>query len=752
MALVTGQLEQRLPGGLLDVPNVRAASSTARHGFWQEQLAKSETYYSDFLQGGERVIDRYRVEQNLQLTLGQDRYNILYSTTETIRPSLYAQTPKCEARKRHQDRTSPVVEASVSMIESCTQYGMEEVDFDDVMEMCVEDYTLPGWGVAWVRYTADFQNSYDDGGKQQYETDGLTPSQTMTWEGLALDYIHWKDFRTSISRNWREVWWVAKRVYMDRAAATKAFGAAVADRLNYVARLRRDERGEQSVDMQAVIWEIWHKTAREVIWYSDGYGGDVLKVQKDPLRLKNFFPCPRPMRAISNTRTMVPRPFFAQYQTQAAELDNLTVRIRWLTEALQVRGVYDGSKEDLSNLLSRTGGNKMIPIQDWQNFVQNKGFNGTIDWVPIDKVVQVLMELYKAREIVRAEIYEITGFSDIVRGQSKASETLGAQQIKTDWASARLRRMQKEVQRFARDIVRIMSEIICEHFSPETLAIYSGFDMPQPDPAYQQQAQAAMAAGQPPPPDPVQVALQKFHACVKLLRSERERCATIGIETDSTILPDEQSEKKSRMEFLTASSAFLQQAGPMIQQFPEMREPLMAIMMFAVRTFPAARPLEQSFENFQRKIESMPTQPPQGQQGQGGAQDGAARAQGAIQTAQIKEQGSMQRTQMELQQEQQETQVDAQIRREAENNRHMEKMAELQLREREVRVKEMELGIDAQAANDNARSQMAELQMRSQQLQHQQSQDHMSGVRQDVQFVAGERRADRQESQERRAA
>jgi hypothetical protein len=40
------------------------------------------------------------------------------------------------------------------------------------------------------------------------------------------------------------------------------------------------------------------------------------------------------------------------------------------------------------------------------------------------------MELYKARDIVKKEIYEITGFSDIVRGQSKASETLGAQQIK----------------------------------------------------------------------------------------------------------------------------------------------------------------------------------------------------------------------------------------------------------------------------------------------------------------------------------
>lgn len=757
MALVRGLLEQRLPGGLLDTRpamDPRQGDVTQRRGFWQEQLAKSDNWYSAFLEGGDRVVDKYRIEQNQQLTRGTDRYNILYSTTETIRPSLYAQTPKCEARKRHQDRTNPTVEQAVNMIETCTQYAMEEVDFDDVMEMCVEDYSLPGWGVAWVRYTAEFENEKDAEGKPMYGEDGLTPSQLLTFEGLSLDYVHWKDFRTSISRNWREVWWVAKRVYMNKEAATAAFGQKVADQLNYSLRINRDEKDNVSIEMQAVVWEIWNKNRREVVWYSDGMSGDVLKVQKDPLRLKGFFPCPRPMRAISNTRSMVPRPFFAQYQAQAEELDNLTLRIRYLTNALQVRGVFDGSKEQLENLLSPTGGNKLIPIQDWQNFVQNKGIKGSIDWVPITEIVNVLMELYKAREIVRGEIYEITGFSDIVRGLSKASETLGAQQIKTEWSGARLRRMQKEVQRFARDIVRIMSEIICEHFRPETLAVYSGFDVPQPDPQYQQAVQQAMAAGQQPPPDPNQQVMQQFMACVKLLRSERERCAVIGIETDSTILPDEEAEKKSRMEFLTAAGAYLQQAGPMIQQFPEMREPLMAIMMFTVRTFAAARPLEQTFESFAQKIQSMPPQDPNKKEGD----DGAAKAQAAAQVAQIKEQGAGQRQQAELTAEQQADAAKLAIEREKEQNRHAEKMAELQLREREVAVKEQQLGIqaqevqlDAQAENDNQKLAYADLYMRSQQQEHGQHQDHLTGRRQDEQFVAGERRQDRQEGLQKAA-
>lgn len=710
-----------LPSGLLDAP-ARPGSSSQRRGFWSEQLAKSHNHYSVFLAGGDRVVDKYRIEQNLALTKGRDRYNILYSTTETVRPSLYSNTPKCEARKRHKDRTNPIVENAVQMIETCTQYGMEEVDFDDVMEMCVEDYVLPGWGIAWVRYEAEFENERGPDGKPMYQSDGITPSQLLSFEGMALDYVHWKDFRTSISRNWREVWWCAKRVYMNKQAATASFGKDIAENLQYSARAARDDKDNVSVEMQAVIWEIWDKNNRQVIWYSDGYAGDVLKVQDDPLKLKDFFPCPRPMRAITNTRTMVPRPFFSQYQAQAEELDNLTYRIRLLTNALQVRGVFDGSKEDLANILSPTGGNKMIPIQDWQNFVANKGISGVVDWVPIDKVVNVLMELYKAREIVRNEIYEITGFSDITRGLSKASETLGAQQIKTDWSSARLRRMQKEVQRFARDIVRIMAEIISEHFKPETLAIYSGFDMPQ-DP---QQAQMVM---------------QQFMASVKLLHSEKSRCATIDIETDSTIMADEEGEKKSRMEFLTASAAFLQQAGPMIQQFPEMRDPLMNIMMFAVRTFPAARPLEQSFETFQKKIATMPAQP------QGGKDDGAAKVQGAMQVAQVKEQGEMQRAQMELQQAQGEAQAKIALDQAKEQNRHAEQMRLIAVKESELRIQEAQLGIQhASVANDNDKA-YQDLLLRSQQQGHQQQQDHMAGVRQDVQFVAGERRADRQEQQ-----
>jgi hypothetical protein len=44
-------------------------------------------------------------------------------------------------------------------------------------------------------------------------------------------------------------------------------------------------------------------------------------------------------------------------------------------------------------------------------------------------------------------IYEVTGISDIVRGQGNAQETATAQEIKSQWGSLRIRKLQKQIER-----------------------------------------------------------------------------------------------------------------------------------------------------------------------------------------------------------------------------------------------------------------------------------------------------------------
>jgi hypothetical protein len=661
----------------------REEAESQRRQFWTDELARSHKRVEPFHRSGDMVVDKYRIEKADQPDTGnKDKYNILYSTTETIRPSLYAQSPKVEAKKRNRDRDNPTADMAAELMERCGDYAIEEVDFDEVIGNAIEDYILPGLGTTWASYEPTFKDETGQDGKPVMDADGK-PNQLIASEMVGLNHINWKDLRWSAGRTWAEVWWVAKREYFTKDTLPARWRKNPEVFGKFAFNTSSAEKGDKTATKdECEVWEIWDKRNKTVMFYSSAFPGDVIETRDDPLRLKNFFPMPRPMRAITTTSKFLPRPFYAQYQNQAEELDNLTYRIRVLTDALHVRGVYDSSQDKLKELLSPKGGNKLIPIESWAMFAQAGGIDGVVQWVPIQEVAAVLLQLYDARERVKAEIYEITGWADIVRGSSKASETLGAQQIKTDWAGARLKRMQKEVQRYIRDVIRIMTEIMVEHFQPETLAIYSGFDIPQPEP------------GTPPDVAEQQVvaAATQFKQVIALLKQEKERCALIGIETDSTILPDEARERQDRMEFLASVGAFLQQAGPMALQYPGMRGLLGSIMMFTVRTFRASRPIEAEFERFQQALSQQPATDPNAKQGD----DGKAKAESAVQTAQIKEQGATQRQQMEHANENQLAQQEAAQSQQAEANRHAEKMKELDIRERELAVKEAELAAKAQ--------------------------------------------------------
>ena len=626
-------------------------SQTGERAYWSGEIEKAKKRFNNFWDAGDNTIDAYRMQKSDgNEVVSKDRYNILYSSTETIRPNLYAQRPTVRIKMRNRDAQNPQAKAMAKLLEGCIEYVIEEEDIDQVMESAVEDYLLPGLGIAWVRYEPTIEDTKDD--------KGVVTSKLLD-EMVKIDYIYWQDFLVGMARHWKSVPWIAKRTYLTKEAASARFGKEKAAGLSYSTRettRRESDAGSDTVE----IWEIWCKTSKSVYWYCESYPTDLLDKKADPLKLKYFYPCPRPLRAISNTRTFVPRALYTQYKSQADTLNVLTKRIRLLGEALRVVGVFDGSQAKLADLLNPAAGNRMIPVDSWAAFAQSGGIKGNIEWLPIEQVVQTLVALQGAREVCKAEIYEVTGFSDIVRGVSKASETLGAQNLKANWAGARVRKMQKEVQRFARDVIAIVGEIISEHCSPETITMFSGISVPTPE-----EIQANPEA---------QMQMQSLQGALEMVRNEAKRLATVDIETDSTIMADEEAQRKDRMEFLGAAGAFLQQAVPAMQTTPELGPLLGAMLMFTVRTFPASRPIEEEFEKVQRVLEAR------GQQPQQGNKEGEAQAQSAQAVAQIK-----------AQTEQAKISTQAQMEQQKEQNRHDEALAELALKEREVTVKEQEL-------------------------------------------------------------
>jgi hypothetical protein len=225
-------------------------------------------------------------------------------------------------------------------------------------------------------------------------------------------------------------------------------------------------------------------------------------------------------------------------------------------------------------------------------------------------VMTVLASLYQAREAVKQALYEISGISDIVRGASKASETATAQRIKGQFATLRLDSMQKDVARFSRDIIGIMTEIIAEHFDLETIKQISGVPLLTEE----QKAMITQAAqmGQPISPEQQKFlkepSWEQVHAIIK---DDMARCFSIDVETDSTIKIDQEQDKKDRSEFLAAASNFLQQAVQV--QDPKMRPLLGEMLMFGVKGFKVGRDLEAAFVSyidFAKEQADVPPAPP----------------------------------------------------------------------------------------------------------------------------------------------
>ena len=378
----------------------------------------------------------------------------------------------------------------------------------------------------------------------------------------------------------------------------------------------------------------------------------------DPLELDQFFPCARPLYSTTTSDSLIPVPDFVIYQDQANELDILSDRIDGLVKALRIRGVYDASQPALQRLLTEGDNNTLIPVDKWMAFSEKGGLKGSIDILPIDMLASALLNCYRARDDIKGQIYEITGISDIIRGQSAASETATAQQIKGQYAGLRLRSMQEEVALFASELIRLKAQVICTKFQPQTILLYA-------------------AAGQMTPEDQ-----QMIPQAIQLMQNNPLRNFRIEVDSDSLVQLDEQQNKRDRVEFITAFGGLLREALPVGQSSPELIPMLVEVMKFGISGFKQAKPIEGTLDaaldqlkEKQKQAAANPqpappnpemmkiqaTQQLEQAKMQASAQADQMRVQADMQAAQMKAQLDSQIAQAKIQGEMQLAQMQAQI-------------------------------------------------------------------------------------------
>jgi len=126
---------------------------------------------------------------------------------------------------------------------------------------------------------------------------------------------------------------------------------------------------------------------------------------------------------------------------------------------------------------------------------------------------------------------------------------------------------------------------------------------PPPNPALQQAQQQLQQIQQ------QLEQIQENKQVLALLRDEKTRGYRIEIETDSTIEPDEQAEKKSRIEFTEITGKFLGEALPILQVMPQAAPLFQQALLFLVRGFRAGREMEDTIETVMGQISQAAQQP-----------------------------------------------------------------------------------------------------------------------------------------------
>jgi len=99
--------------------------------------------------------------------------------------------------------------------------------------------------------------------------------------------------------------------------------------------------------------------------------------------LSGFSRARRPIYGTTTSKSLVPVPDYVFYQDQCEEIDELTVRIGKLTDALKLVGFYSTGNGEPSVAIEKAMKpgmeNALIPIADWGTFKEGGGSGGLIE-------------------------------------------------------------------------------------------------------------------------------------------------------------------------------------------------------------------------------------------------------------------------------------------------------------------------------------------------------------------------------------
>lgn len=692
-------------------------------------LKKAGDLDRDYQDICDRIDDYYSRRGVTESDWDDPEYDLFWASMEILKPAIYARPPVPVVSPQFKDRR-PLYNLTAELLERTAISDFGRVNLDEEMKTLRDDLIFYNRGVVW-----------------------LVHEKEKGAEFVCVDHVDRKDFRHEPARKWSEVGWVARRAWMTKSQMRKRFGKKTGDayqRATVGIRREDQENGAADNSRRAGVWEVWHRNDDKVYWVAEGC--DVMLDHDKPHHdLEGFFPCPRPAYGTLRRRSLTPVPDFTRYSKHLRKIDELTSRIYTLLNQVKLKAFIPAGGDmgaAIEFALKSNDDSIIIPV-DGVALTTGSQSNLMV-MLPLRDIAEAIGGLINTRTQLFADFDNLSGISDIMRGETEANETYGAQQLKSQYGSVRVRDKTEEIQRVAADVTKIAAEMMAENFSQKSLLEMSQMEIPtkteiekevkavedsakaelkelgaqakakadqvrqqgeQVDPQMMEQAQAQFQEQQQQILSKYAPQMQKLSEKVpiedvmKLLRDTKARCFAFEIATDSTILTNEMQEKASRNEFL----GVFNQAAEGLLKFAGMGEAgaklAGEVFKFVLGPYRAGRELNAVIDEF---IDAAPEM--MAQQSQNGAQDAEkamAEANAKIAEAELqKAHAAIAKVEADTASRQQETQLkaaEAQEKAKADQQRVNLEMEQTRgsLAETAARIKKIEaeiakMGADAQ--------------------------------------------------------
>lgn len=567
-------------------------------------------------------------------------YPIYHFSCKILESAYYAKTPKVRSSRKHGIEDEMALTMSL-IVDRLGQNLIDQGNFDQTIRAAVQDYIHAAKTTTQVVYTTDLEATRmplilegenesngiykkidsdevyegevkkDSNGYFYEDNRPLEASQKVFLSPCLYDEI----LHTPHAKSQMEITEKAYRFCMDYEEAERRFntnpdgtkkGLSLPYSTGKLYKDGEDENYSDSMDLpgkQLEGWECYCKHTKTVYWVSEEYPDSFLAQAKDPYEFADFFPSPAFIISNKHRKSLFATPAFVYLESTCNQLHESYYRARRLADAVKRKALVYGLSVEVVAALNKIEGEEFVLVGDLQEILEKGGIERYIQYLPVRELVDSLSECLRIEEHFKQNFYEWFRLPDILRGTSDPSDSLGAQEIKSDAANDSFRYDKKQIVDLCRDSAELMLDMALKVYSDEKIARICGWEfMESGDPGSPPSQENP--AGVPPKLGHK----ERFFEALARLRNDSERLVRIDFETDSSSFRDEAREIERQKMISSTVIQGLQMLGGI--QNPEFSRIALKLLLSVVESMGGSAESEDMIKSAASDLEKSRNAPP----------------------------------------------------------------------------------------------------------------------------------------------